>query len=121
MSDYNRKYWYTSSSGGIEFQLTWEQATLGSHSGDCEADVRSMLDAPNIKEGLDLAGPDLIRSELDEYGCWNEEELKDDEMNRVRLVWLACGDVADDPENLRDQGLEAEEVGLPVKPGRSLP
>jgi len=32
---------------------------------------------------------------LSEYGAWDEEELADDEMNRVRLLWIAAGNAQD--------------------------
>ena len=38
------------------------------------------------------ASGDQIRTELREYGCWDDEELSDDEANRQRLLWIGCGE-----------------------------
>lgn len=37
-----------------------------------------------------------IRAELKETGAWDEEELRDDEENRRRILWLAAGRINDD-------------------------
>lgn len=99
--DYNKKYWYTSGNGRIEFELTWDQATQGGHQGDCEDDVRALLEQPEIKAIFAAIDPEDIRAELRCFGCWDETELADDAWNRVRLLWTACNDVVE--ENWKEQ------------------
>lgn len=86
--------WY--SGERCEFQMTLAQARSASHSGDCESDVRALLTVPRILRQLDRLGPDAIRYELKGYGAWDEEELADNEMNRVRFVWVAAGQIVDE-------------------------
>lgn len=62
------------------------------HQGACDADVEHW--APLIK--ID-ATPDAIRAELKEYGTWSAEELQDDEQNKRRIVWIAAGNIQDEP------------------------
>lgn len=78
----------------FEIEMTLEQARSMSHSGDCEPDV---LDA--IKNGLgkQLKGKeDDVRRELSEYGSWDDEELCDDEMNLVRILWIAANNIVEE-------------------------
>lgn len=41
--------------------------------------------------------PNSIRFELAEYGAWDDNELADDDANWRRLIWIAAGNVAEDP------------------------
>lgn len=79
----------------FSISLTKKQAQTGSHSGDCEGDVKYLLTLPSIKKQFESIDPESIRKELKEYGAWDEEELKDDESNRMRILWIACGDYMD--------------------------
>jgi hypothetical protein len=77
----------------IDLSIRLADARSASHQGDCEADVRTLLAEPYISRQFDAINPDAIRTELGEYGAWNATELADDEMNRVRILWLACGNL----------------------------
>ena len=46
--------------------------------------------------------PDKVRKELKEYGAWSAEELMDDEANVRRLIWIAAGDMRDNPELMEE-------------------
>ena len=50
--------------------------------------------------------PALVASELKGCGAWSPEELQDHEMNLVRLLWIAAGNVAEDetPDKSRPVG-----------------
>jgi hypothetical protein len=37
----------------------------------------------------------LVASELREYGAWDSDELADHAQNLQRLLWIACGDIAE--------------------------
>ena len=87
-------YW-TTGSGNIALQLTRKEARMGAHSGDCEADVKALAKKPRIARQLKELDPDLVSQELKEYGAWDEEERKDHAQNLIRLLWIACGDIAD--------------------------
>lgn len=85
-SDY--KYWYTSSSGKIEFQMPGECVIDCSASGS----VDDAVDYWRNQLSLDL-DPDLVRSVLGECGAWDEEELQDNQANMERLIWIAACDI----------------------------
>ena len=74
------------------FQLimTLCEAKECSHIGDCEKDVRALLSTPEMQKQFSKLAVNDIRQELQEYGAWTEEELKDVEMNQVRLLWIAA-------------------------------
>ena len=79
----------------ISLQMTMEQAMIGSHSGDCELDVKYLMGVPEIAKQLVDIDPSKLSKVLDEYGCWDEGELADHQANLMRLVWIAAGDITD--------------------------
>jgi len=89
------KHWFSTSSGRIEFELTLEQAHTGYHIGACDAGVAELRKDPEIAAKLAKLDRDTLRAELDEYGAWDEEELKDHDQNLNRILWLACGDIVE--------------------------
>lgn len=80
-------------------KITKEQALTGSHPGPCDEDIAELLKTPAIKRQLDKIPADKIRDELKEYGAWDEEELSNDEDNRARILWIACGDIRGEIKN----------------------
>lgn len=87
---------YTSSSGRIELRIASEQAFRCSHPGPCDADVLWLSQQPGIAKQLAKLDPNTVRSELYEYGAWDDEELADHQQNLQRLLWLACGDIVEE-------------------------
>lgn len=85
--------WYTSGSGRIEIKLTKKQASIGSHSGQCDTDIKYLRQLPAIKRQLDKIDAELLRGELKEFGAWDENELQDHNANLDRILWIACGDI----------------------------
>jgi len=63
-----------------------------SHSGDCQADVESFMNRFVIPNKEYLA--DYLR----DFGAWDDEELKNHEANKMRLLWIASGDIMDQGE-----------------------
>ena len=89
--------WYTSSSGRIELNIPLRVAEMGYHQGQCDADIDwIMKHEPRVSRQLRKVGPELLRAELAEYGCWDDEELGDHQVNLARLLWLACGDILEE-------------------------
>ena len=89
--DPNKLYWYISGSGMVEFQITGECVSDCSHSGQCFPEVEyweKQLDWSNID-------PDAIRSELREFGAWDDQELANDLDNRHRILWSAANDISE--------------------------
>jgi hypothetical protein len=82
----------------LEIQLEREDAFIGYHSGDCQDDVLNLMNEPYIKEQLDEIDPEKLKTELEEYGTWDDKELSNHEDNKMRILWLACGDIVDNLE-----------------------
>lgn len=98
------KFW-TSSLGQIEIELTPQQAESVSNSGDNVKALLVLLRNARIKKQLDKYAPELIRTVLDEYTVWEDKdwkkeiesgELTIDDVNRIRLLWVAGGDISDE-------------------------
>lgn len=87
-------YW-TSSCGKLELELTLDEAQNASHSGECKDDAEALLVQPHVASQVDAWDADDLREHLSEYGAWDDDELQDDDTNRVRQLWLACGDIVD--------------------------
>jgi hypothetical protein len=77
-------------------RMKLSQARAASHQGDCQADLLALSLFPDIRTQLIKIGPAVIRAELREYGAWDEEELRDDDQNRIRILWLAAGNIVDE-------------------------
>lgn len=83
----------------IELELPRACIEACSASGDASEAVAYWLARPEIAaqfEGLTLLASARI---LYGYGAWEVSELTDRSQNIARLLWLACGDVENDPEN----------------------
>lgn len=88
-------YWSTSS-GRIELNITKAQAATVLHPGDCHLDICALLRNKRIRSQVDKLDRALVRSELKEYGAWDDAELAyDHEANLQRLVWIAASDIAE--------------------------
>jgi folate-binding Fe-S cluster repair protein YgfZ len=79
----------------FSIQMTKKEAAKASHQGDCEKDVRTLRQQPKIRRQLAKINSELIKQELKEYGAWEDAELADKEMNEIRILWLAAGDIVD--------------------------
>jgi hypothetical protein len=86
-------YWFSSSSGRIELQMTLTQAESMSHSGPCDFDVSAGRECPSLAAQLAAIDPAVLRAELKEYGCWDAEEISDHNANLDRILWIAAGDI----------------------------
>jgi len=82
----------------IEIGLEPAEVSTAYHTGDCEDDVAIVCAIPYVAAQLDAIHPDAIAGALRPVGAWDDTELADDQANRMRLVWLAAADIADNPE-----------------------
>lgn len=94
--------WCAGSGRPINLRLTLDEAQSCSHPGQCDADIDYLLLTDGISAQVSTWDPETLRDELAEYGAWNEEELADHEENIRRMVWIACGDVAENPEDYEE-------------------
>jgi len=74
----------------FEIEMTKADAHSMSHSS-VGADVRALL--PKFRKQLNKISDADLSSELAEYGAWDETERADREMNEVRILWIAAGDI----------------------------
>lgn len=72
----------------VELNITKKDAESVDHSGDCEEDVKALLQKPYIQRQFKKLNPESIKKELKQYGAWDEEELEDLEQNKIRLLWI---------------------------------
>jgi len=63
------------------------------HQGDCSADVKAWVS----KLGF-VVPRKLAISYLDEYGAWDDFDTVSDETLAERVLWVACGDIAEEGE-----------------------
>jgi hypothetical protein len=81
----------------FEINMSNEQAESISQGGkDAMPAVKELLKDPTVRKQLDALSPDDIRSELKEYGAWDDDELADDEANKQRILWIAGGNISED-------------------------
>lgn len=91
--------WYTSGSGRIELNIPVHLIPIGYHSGQCAPDVAWIrANEPVVEDQLKKLNPEVLKNELREYGAWDHVELADHDANLSRILWLACGDLADQIE-----------------------
>lgn len=90
--------WFAGSGRPINLRLTLDEAQSCSHPGQCDADVDELLLLEGISAQVSTWDPETLQAELAEYGAWDEEDLADHEANIKRMVWIACNDVAENPE-----------------------
>lgn len=92
-------YIWTTGSGRIEIPLTQDQIDSVCHPGPNDLAVAA-LPKPNLD-------PELLRSELREYGTWDDDELRFHESNVERILWIACWDVFERPEDYIEEEASA--------------
>ena len=93
--------WWTSSSGEIELVVHVDDAHKGYHQGACDNDIAELIDADYIKAQLNRVPPETLSKTLKEYFFDSDDdpECKNHENNKLRLLWIACGDIADNPDD----------------------
>ena len=82
-------------SGEIEIPLTGKQIRSICTTGDNDAAVEVVVNNASVKESLSKYSNEKIKSALEEYGNWSEEELCDNNVNVRRLVWVLAWDIND--------------------------
>ena len=92
----------------LTLTMTLEEAESCAHQGQCAPDVEELLKQPHISKQFDAMDPDDIRRDLAELGAWDDKELEDDAENRVRLLWVAAGQIVEeyDAEEIETAALD---------------
>lgn len=84
---------------GLEIQLTLDQAEILSTPDDRLEDAKALAQDPWIRQQLDAIDPEKLRQHLLDSGGWDEDELQDDETNKIRALWLAGNDIAENTDD----------------------
>jgi hypothetical protein len=87
---------WSDSHGFIELDIDPEDAATGYHMGQCDDDIAALRRKPYIAEQLSALSEDVVADVLREYGAWSAEDLASHDDNLSRLLWIACGDIADE-------------------------
>ena len=82
-------------SGRIELPLTGKQIKSICTTGNNDVAVNAVCNDSKVKKWLDKYSDEQVKSALEEYGSWTEEELNDQEANKNRLVWVLAWDIFD--------------------------
>ena len=82
----------------FEVELTDQAVAACHHQGSCDADVEFWAPRMAKKRDMERCSPEALRAELDEYGCWDEDELSNDDDNWKRIVWMAAVYIQDRDE-----------------------
>ena len=78
---------------GNDLRLTTADAIKCSHSGDCESDVKEVMQKAYIKKQLTSIDKNQLIKELSQYGAWDDNELQNHETNLIRWVWISAADI----------------------------
>ena len=78
---------------GRYLRITRGDALNASHAGRCDDDVAALERKPYVSKQLDKFTPEQLRESLKECGAWDEDDLSDHAANRLRVVWIAAGDI----------------------------
>lgn len=80
----------------FEIRVTKNDAFIGSHPGRCDDDITELRTVPYIRRQLDAIDKAQLRAELEGYGAWDDNELDNHDANLNRILWLACGNIAEE-------------------------
>lgn len=75
--------------------ITKAVANECSRSGDNEYSVNYYMNLPKYKKQLSKIDKEELINELNEFGCWDDDELQDHNENLQRIFWLSCGSIVD--------------------------
>jgi hypothetical protein len=81
---------------GFSIGMTYQQAKSASHQGQCDDDVKALIETPAIRKQLENIKQIDIADELRGYGAWNENELLNNQDNWERIIWIAAGNIVEE-------------------------
>lgn len=79
----------------FEICISKQHAEAMSHPGPCDDDVEFYVKQGRYQRQFAKIEPAEIIRELRGYGAWDDDELRDDEQNQRRVLWLAAGMIND--------------------------
>jgi hypothetical protein len=94
--------WQAGSGRPLTLRLSLDDAQSCSHQGWCDQDVADLLRLDRIIDQVAMWEPEILAAELGEYGAWDVSELTDHDTNVERMIWIACCDVSENPDDYRE-------------------
>lgn len=85
----------------FQIKMTMAEAKAAYHRGMCDDDVEALLRKPHIRNQLEKIKMEDIQAELKEYGAWDRGELQEFHNNRLRILWIAAGDIVEESKSSR--------------------
>jgi hypothetical protein len=77
----------------IFINITKQQLNQLPTAGDCTESIIELSKEPTIKRQLNKIPQEKYFLILHQYGAWDELELEDYEENKLRLLWIASGNL----------------------------
>lgn len=78
-----------------DLRLTRKDANICYHSGDCQQGIEEVINKPYVKKQLLKLDATTLKTELNEYGTWDADELESHKDNLMRWVWISACDILD--------------------------
>lgn len=91
-----KKYEWFDDIGRMYLEFNQSQVDKCSHQGKCYNDCKAV--AEQIRDQLSVYTLDEKIVILSETGAWEENELQNENETNLKIVWLACCDIKEDPE-----------------------
>lgn len=66
-----------------------------SQSGNNESSVNYYMNLPKYKRQLSKIDKEQLKTELNDFGVWEDYELENHNDNLQRIFWLSCGNIID--------------------------
>lgn len=94
------KHIWSSSDGKIELELYMEDVKEIAVGGtDNESAVRSVMRKPYVSSQFNSFDSEVIKNVIYEhFADATEEELEDEDLNKIRLLWMAAWDIKEENE-----------------------
>lgn len=75
--------------------ITKAIASECSCSGNNEDSVNYYMNLPKYRKQLLKIDKEELKNELNDFGCWEDDELENHEDNLQRIFWISCGNIID--------------------------
>lgn len=90
-----RYQWYAGGNNSLSLTLSGATVRRCHHPGDCGDDIKAEIASNGpLRLQLEAMNAADLAAELSEYTDW---DCSDVNTNRERILWIACGDIAENP------------------------
>lgn len=100
--------WRDGLTGGLPLEIWPGHVESCSGPGPQDENIRYLRRMPYIANQLDAMDQDEVRRSLREYGAWDAGELADHGANLDRILWIACCDLREQANEIREESIANE-------------